>query len=256
MNELPLAEELKSFADSAVSAVEGALIIARIIKADTDVEWCRDELRRLAGEVGAGAAPAELVEYLRAQGFVGADSYYEVDNSSLECVLRTRRGIPISLAMVIIGTGESMGMNATGINFPSHFMASLDGCLFDPFSMQPIDKEGRRTWLAGTGVAEEDAFKIATPIDVVQRMLNNMRVRAQSRGDHEAALELTDYQLIVAPESLSIRVDRAELWAALGATGMVRHELETAIALAPDAAVRARFEELLPGLNATAPTLH
>ncbi len=39
MNKLPLAEELKSFARSALSAVEGALIIARIIKADTDVDW-------------------------------------------------------------------------------------------------------------------------------------------------------------------------------------------------------------------------
>ena len=50
MNELPLAEELKAFARCAVSAVEGALIIARIIRADTDVDWCRGELRRLASE--------------------------------------------------------------------------------------------------------------------------------------------------------------------------------------------------------------
>ena len=256
MNELPLAEELKSFARNSVSAVEGALIIARIIRADTDVDWCRGELRRLADEAGAGAAPAELVDYLRAQGFAGAGAYYEIDNSSLEYVLRTRRGIPITLAMVVIGTGESMGMRATGINFPSHFMVSLDGCLFDPFIMQPIDSAGRRAWLAGTSAAEEDAFKSATPADVVQRMLNNLRALAQSRGDHEAALELTDYQLIVAPESISIHVDRAELWAALGATEMARREIETAIALAPDAALRVRFEELLRGLDASGPTLH
>ncbi len=256
MNELTLAEELKSFARSAVSAVEGALIIARIIRADTDVDWCRGELRRLAGEAGAGVTPAELVDYLRAQGFAGAGSYYEVDNSSLECVLRTRRGIPITLAMVVIGTGESIGMTATGINFPSHFMVSLDGRLFDPFIMQPIDGAERRAWLAETGAAEEDAFKSATPVDVVQRMLNNLLALAQSRGDHEAALELTDYQLIVAPESLSIHVDRAKLWAALGATEMARREIETAIALAPEAAVRARFEKLLRGLDASGPTLH
>ena len=256
MNELPLAEELKSFARSAVSSVEGALIIARIIRADTDVDWCCGELRRLAGKAGSGTTPEDLVEYLRVQGFAGADSYYEADNSSLECVLRTRRGIPISLAMVLIGTAESIGITATGINFPGHFMVSLDGRLFDPFTMQPIDGAGRRAWLAGSGAAEEDAFKFATPIDVVQRMLNNLRVLAQSRGDHEAVLELTDYQLIIAPKSLSIYVDRAELWTALGAMGMARRELEKAIALAPDTAVRARFEKLLLELDASGPTLH
>ena len=256
MNEPLLAEELKSFAHNAASVVEGALIIARIIRADTDVDWCRCELRRLADEAGSCAAPAELVDYLRAQGFSGADSYYEADNSSLECVLRTRRGIPITLAMVVIGAAETIGITATGINFPSHFMVSLDDRLFDPFIMQPIDGAGRRTWLAGIGAAEQDAFKVASPIHVVQRMLNNLQALAQSRGDHEAALELTNYQLIVTPKSFSIRFDRAKLWAALGATGMARRELEFAIALAPNDVVRAQFKKLLLRLDASGPTLH
>ena len=256
MDELPLADELKSFAHGAVSAVEGALIVARIVRPDTDVEWCRDELRRLGGAVGSGAAPAELVEYLRAQGFAGAEAYYETDNSSLECVLRTRRGIPITLAMVVVGTAECLGMTAVGINFPGHFMVSLDGCLFDPFKMQPIDAAGRRKWLTWSGAEEENAFEYATPVDVVQRMLNNLRALARSRGDHEAALELTEYQLIVTPDPLPIHVDRAELWAALGAMEMARRELECALALAPDAALRAQLEERLLGLGASGPTLH
>ena len=87
-------------------------------------------------------------------------------------------------------------------------------------------------------------------------MLNNLRALAQLRGDHEAALELTDYQLIFAPNSLSIHFARAKLWTALGATGMARHELQEAIALAPGAAVKARLEKILLGLDASGPTLH
>ncbi|MEE2982775.1 MAG: transglutaminase family protein [Pseudomonadota bacterium] len=256
MDELPLADELKSFALSAVSAVEGALIVARIVRPNTDVEWCRAELRYLAGEAGSGAAPAELVDYLRAQGFAGAEAYYDADNSSLECVLRTRRGIPITLAMVVVGTAECLGMTATGINFPGHFMVSLDGRLFDPFKMQPINAAGRRTWLTWSGADEKIAFKSATPVDVVLRMLNNLRALARSRGDHESALELTNYQLIVSPDPLPIHVDRAELWAALGVSEMAKRELESAIALAPDVALRAQLEERLHGLDASGPTLH
>ena len=256
MNQRPLEDEFRSFADDPVSAVEGVLLVSRIIRPDTDSAWCRDELRRLAAQAGPVATPEELVESLRAIRFIGADQYYEVDNSSFEFVLRQRRGIPITLAMVIVGTGEVLAMAATGINFPGHFMATLNGQLFDPFIMQPIDAAGRRDWLAKGNASADEAFKSATPIDIALRMLNNLRNLAMSRGDPAGALELTDYQRLVAPDRLSVRIDRTELWMALGATDMARRELTEAISLAPSSTIRDQLEEKLQALGATRPTLH
>lgn len=256
MNQRPLEDEFRSFADNRVSAVEGALLVSRLVRPDTDSAWCRDELRRLAAQAGSASTPEELVAFLRTMRFKGADEYYEVDNSAFEFVLRERRGIPITLAMVIVGAGEQLGMTATGINFPGHFMAALNEQLFDPFTMQPIDAAGRRSWLAKGNVSASKAFEPATPIDVALRMLNNLRGLAVSRGDPAGALDLTDYQLLVAPKRLSVRIDRTELWIALGATDMARCELAEAISLAPSSSIRDQLEEKLRELGASRPTLH
>ena len=256
MNQRPLEDELRSFADDPVSAVEGALLVSRIVRPNTDSAWCRAELRRLAAQVGPAGTPEALVDFLREAGFAGAGEYYETNNSSLEFVLREHSGIPITLAMVIVGTSEYLDMRASGINFPGHFMARVNEQLFDPFIMRRIDAAGRSEWLAKGNVSEIDAFEPATPIDVVLRMLNNLRMLAVSRGDPVGALELTDYQLVVSPERLSLRVERADLWLALGATDMARCELAEAISMAADSTIREQLEEKLQALGATRPTLH
>ena len=254
MNERTLEDDFRSFAADPASAVEGALMVSRIVRPDTNSVWCRDELRRLAGH--AGPAPTALVESLRTAGFAGAEQYYDTDNSSLEFVLRERRGIPITLAMVIVGTGEYLDMAATGINFPGHFMAQLNEQLFDPFVMQPIDAAGRDDWLMKSNVSANTGFQSATPLDVVMRMLNNLRMLAMSRSDSAGALELTDYQLIVAPDHFSTRIERVDLWMALGANDMARQELAVAISMAPSGTLRDQLEDKFQAIGAARPTLH
>jgi regulator of sirC expression with transglutaminase-like and TPR domain len=87
-------------------------------------------------------------------------------------------------------------------------------------------------------------------------MLNNLRGIAQGREDFERALELTDYQLSLAPRLLELRIARADLWQAIGATDLFRQELETALGLSPPAAVATQIRERLARIAASRPTLH
>ena len=256
MKETLLKNDLRAFAGDPRSAVDAALLISRIVRPETDAPWCRAELRRLAELAGPGATATTLVETLRAEGFAGAEHYYEADNSALDHVLRTRRGIPITLAMVVIGVSECLNLPAAGINFPRHFMVSLDGLLVDPFAMMPKDAAECREWLAQNNVSAGDAFKPATPIDVALRMLNNLGVLARAQGDHERTLELTDYQLIFAPDDFSIYVKRAEIWMAQDATALAERELDEAIQRAPNASVKAALEKKLGQIAVDRPTLH
>jgi len=257
MSQLVLDADFRAFADAPSSSVEGALIVSRLIRPDTDSEWVRGELRRLAQQVGSSTEPQYLIDSLRAEGFVGAENYRDIGNSSLEVVLRSHRGIPITLAIVIIGVGEHLGMRPTGINFPGHFLVKLGGELFDPFTMQRIDDARRKQWLGRSNVSAEEAFMPATPSDVVVRMLNNLVALAVSRGDPTGAIELTDYQLIVASERFPIHVNRADLWSTIGAADMARHELNEALQLTSLATqARKRVEEKLRELGNTRPTLH
>lgn len=256
MHALPLEAEFRQFADEPGSVVDGALLVARVIHPDSDGRWCRNELRRLAEAVSVPPSVFNLVEALRALGFAGAENYYDPDNSSLEHVLKSRRGIPISLAVVLLGVAEHLDLPGMGVNFPRHFLVRIDSQLVDPFSMTLTDNITCRNWLRQQGLPDGDPFRPADALDMVLRMLNNLRGLAQGRGDHVAALELSDYQLAVARDPFPVHVERVDLWRAVGAIDMARHDLAQAISLAPGAAVKEELERRLLELGQTRVTLH
>jgi regulator of sirC expression with transglutaminase-like and TPR domain len=59
-------------------------------------------------------------------GFVGnGDDYYDPANSYLPEVLRTHRGLPITLVLVYKCVAERIGLEVRGINSPGHFLAAV-----------------------------------------------------------------------------------------------------------------------------------
>lgn len=230
--------------------VEGALIVARILDADADVEWARTEIAAIADRAQAAhrkaeaLAPADMVAAVAAEGFKGArDRYYEIDNSILDRVLRNRRGIPISLGVVLIGVAQHLGLDARGVNFPRHFLVSIDDVLVDPYAVALTTVAKCRKWLADNNVSEQGAFDVPQPRDVVLRMLNNVRILTQNQGDFVRALEISDYQLLVAPDYYGLYVERADAWLGLSAPEMVVEELRKAAECAPDARTAERLHE-------------
>ena len=58
-------------------------------------------------------------------GFAGnVNNYYDPDNSYLNAVLRTRRGIPISLAVLWMELAQGWVCMCAG-GFPGHFMVKV-----------------------------------------------------------------------------------------------------------------------------------
>ena len=59
-------------------------------------------------------------------GFGGnVNNYYDPENSYLNAVLCTRRGIPISLAVLWMELAQGLGLHVRGIAFPGHFMVKV-----------------------------------------------------------------------------------------------------------------------------------
>ena len=82
------------------------------------------------------------------------------------------------------------------------------------------------------------------------------RLLALGQGDHARALDLSDYQLAVAADKLPLHLERVESWLALGVTGMARHELECALALAPNDGLRQQLAARLAQLGTTPASLN
>ncbi|MGD9637118.1 MAG: transglutaminase family protein [Pirellulales bacterium] len=65
-----------------------------------------------------------LFELIGFRGNTG--DYYDPANSYLPDVLRTRRGLPITLVLVYKCVGEGVGLRVHGINSPGHFLAAVE----------------------------------------------------------------------------------------------------------------------------------
>lgn len=236
---------LAAYLEDAEDPVEGALVVARIINPDAEVDWVRSEISRLAESVASSgeAKPRDVIAGLAKHGFQGAKNFYEVENSALDHVLRSRQGIPISLGVIHIGVARELGLDALGVNFPRHFLVTIGDVLVDPFRVAPTSIEACRQWLKENNVSEDNAFNVANGSSIVLRMLNNVRMILQQRGDYVRALEFSDYQLLIEPDAYGLYIERADAWLSLNAPEMVVDELQKAAERAPDETVAARLRE-------------
>jgi regulator of sirC expression with transglutaminase-like and TPR domain len=95
---------------------------------------------RLSGDRAFDLGLEALGECLRKHGLRGNEAdYYAPANSYLHRVLKTGRGIPLSLCCVAILCGQRMDLPIQGVGLPGHFLgfygdAELGfGTWFDPF---------------------------------------------------------------------------------------------------------------------------
>src|SRR5690606_4595347 len=79
-------------------------------------------------------------------GFSGnVNDYYNPDNSYLHRVMHSRRGIPISLAVIYMELAQQIGLHVQGISFPGHFLMKLTipagQVVLDPFNGTSLSRE-------------------------------------------------------------------------------------------------------------------
>ncbi len=235
--------------DPAADEVRMAVLVARLLDPALDPGRLESRLRTLSEARPAGTEPWT---YLDERGFSGNSVDYEsLDNSNLAWVLDHRRGIPISLAVVLIRVARDAGHRAAGINFPGHFLVQVNDVLVDPFVMRSTDPATlvQRYTSARGHVDPEVLFAPASPLAVGLRMLNNVKLTHSRQAAWHKALDALDAQLALAPEQPALHLEQGELWRRLGAVAAARAAWERALALAePESelaqAVRQRLDEL------------
>jgi regulator of sirC expression with transglutaminase-like and TPR domain len=173
------------------------------------VEKLADAIRGRVQSPSDQALVAHLHDVLfEVAGFHGAATdFYNPANSYLGDVLRTRRGIPISLAMIYRTTAALVGLRAEGVNAPGHFLVSLtleeggrDRTMYvDPFHGGGLlnEQEALRLISSATGRQERatpQTLAIATPSDWLLRMLRNLQGVFAYRGQQRDLLAMQELQ--------------------------------------------------------------
>ncbi len=146
--------------------LEAAVSLAQDEYPDLDVQHVLGEvdhlLARLKRRIPADASALHRLRVLNhlffeELGFRGnVNNYYDPDNSFISQVLKTRQGIPISLAVLWLEVAWGVGLKATGVNFPGHFLIKVqlsspnDGqVIIDPFTGRSLSKEDLLEMLSG-----------------------------------------------------------------------------------------------------------
>ena len=154
--------------------------------------------------------PRALVAHLHQHlfdelGFRGNEAeYYDPRNSFLPWVLRSRRGIPITLSLVYKLVAERVGLVVHGLNAPGHFLvetrAGDDAMIVDPFHGGAMlsGEEARALARQVTGqedISLETIMQPATHRQWIARILANLLhvFSMQNHVDHIGAMsELYD----------------------------------------------------------------
>lgn len=219
-----------------------------------------DTVRRAMGErdpVGPAAQAALLAAVLAGrERFHGRPSdYNRLDSSLLSAVLKRRRGLPIMLSLVWSAVAERAGLTVRGVALPGHFVVAVGepGCgqvLVDPFHggrTLTLD-EAAELVAAATGTAlTEEMLAPAQPLDLVLRVLGNIRTWAASRPEHaRTQLWATDLALLLPRHPAQLRLERAEILVRVGDFLGGAAEMESYAAILdtfdPDSAARVRLE--------------
>ncbi len=236
--------------DSDFALFEAAVSLAQDEYPDLDVQAVLHEMdqlqARLRRRVGANAGQLHKLRILNQFFFlelgfgINANDYYDPDNSFIHKVLHSRRGIPISLALVWMEMAQELGLEVRGICFPGHFLVKIDLILgqavIDPANGQSLSRENlverleplrRQAASRDTGIAPLGWYlQAASEREMLARMLRNLKELYRENKDWWRLLAVQERLVVLLPQSWPEYRDRGLVHAELGHTEQALADLE------------------------------
>ncbi|MFM8865884.1 MAG: SirB1 family protein, partial [Limnohabitans sp.] len=222
--------------DEDLPLLEAAASLAQDEEPGLDVQQVLEDVDRMLKRVRSrlGQEADDLTRlavlnqvFFKELGFgLNANDYYAPENSYLQEVLRTRRGIPISLAVIWLELAQGLGLRADGVSFPGHFLVkvALEAGLvvIDPASGQSLGVDSLAERLApfrdeadrqaGADLDEGETplglyLQACPPRDLLARMLRNLKEIFRSQEDWPRMLAVTQRLVVLLPHDMAERRD-------------------------------------------------
>lgn len=213
-------------------------------------------LLRLKNRLPADAGPLTRLRMLHhffytELGFAGnRNDYYAVQNSYLHEVLRTRMGIPVSLAVIWLELARGVRLKADGVSFPGHFLLKVrlpDGyVVLDPLSGKSLSPEEIAEQLEPLRKFLNDDTDEELPLalylqaasarDIVARMLRNLKEIHRGNQDWPRLIAVQDRMLVLDPQAWSEWRDRGMAHVEAGDDDRAASDLQTYLDHMPQAA--------------------
>lgn len=203
--------------------------------------------------------------FFQEMAFAGnVNNYYDPDNSYIHRVISTRRGIPISLAVVYIELAQQIGLDMKGVSFPGHFLMKLSvqsgEIVLDPMNGSSLSREELEERLEPFLAHQPDEvfgdelplaayLRAAHPREILARMLRNLKAIFMESQRWQQVLDVQERLVILLPEEITEKRDRGLAYANLGMAQAALEDLEAYLAMRPHAEDAPNLREMLPDLR-------
>ncbi|MFJ1972041.1 tetratricopeptide repeat protein [Streptomyces sp. NPDC087903] len=192
---------------------------------DAGLDSAQIELDKLAGQLpfrpgGPRSWAVALRELLgERSGFRGFPADYQrLESSLLHRVMARRRGLPILLSVLWMEVARRAGAPVYGVALPGHFVVGFgteEQVLADPFDGGRV-LSGSDTELLVAGATgaplHPSMLGPAEPLEVVVRILNNVRAWAAARPERsDVSLWAVELSLLLPSHPARLRYERAQL---------------------------------------------
>lgn len=244
--------------DESIPLFEAALAVAQDAEPQLDLAAQQAEVDLLAAKLKrrlpADASHIQKLRMLnhffyRELGFAGnANNYYDPENSYLHRVLSSRKGIPLSLALLYMEIAAQIGLDVKGISFPGHFLMKLSvqagAIILDPFNGESLSREELEERLEPYSVRNEDYagdlplalyLQEAKPREILVRMLRNLKTVYSQPPQWQHLLQVQQRLVILLPNDITERRDRGLAYAHLECPQAAAQDIQAYLAERPNA---------------------
>lgn len=254
--------------ESPEALVNGAVAIAlhqmkevKATEVDAQLQSYADTIRSRVRGRQPQAMLAHLHGYLFEElGFVGdTEHYYSTANSFLPSVLRTRRGLPITLSLIYKTVAQRLGMRSWGVALPGHFLVGVDAgdgpMLVDAFArgriLTPDEAHDRLEEIFGEEVEwSSDLLQPATNRHWLTRMLQNLLTIYGAEGHYADVAAMLELEMLLWPNEDRLQRDLALVLARCGLSEPAGVWLNRYLKNNPDDPQQLDLQQLLEVLTA------
>ncbi len=224
--------------DSDVDLAEAALLLAALDRPQAPLERYRDHVASLQLDTaregtrcGADRSLGARLDTLRAviaghHGYQGDRlTYDDLQNANLMRVIDRRKGLPVALGILYIAAARHQGWSVSGLNFPGHFLLSLEQggmrVIFDPFDgAKALDTAALRrmlkAYLGPDAELRPTHYAAASSRAILLRLQDNIKLRLLQDGRRQQALQVIESMMRFAPQEARLWYEAGALHAKLG----------------------------------------
>ena len=218
---------------------EATVAVAQHAYPDLDVQGVLDQIdqwgNKLKQRITPDTPPIQRLQLLKhffynELGFgPNPNDFYAPENSYLHQIIENRRGIPISLAILMMELGQQIGLNIRGVSFPNHFMMRISlqqgEIIMDPLNGESLSKNQLQEMLDPYLDAKGYRGELSLPLniflrasssrEILSRFMRNLKMIYSEDERWERLLGIQERLVILLPDSVEEVRDRGLIFAQL-----------------------------------------